>query len=515
MIILYHNQSKITEIVSDEMIDFSNEINRNAVSVLLDFADQFEEEILVWCHESQRKHLNVGIIDSLFHHKKLLYSFTPSTGNYFDKALGYIEDSPFIKVNKKVRYPTWQASSQVGAIHGSVLKACKPNLKPEKNFDYFLNSLAKRAIAFGLFCYSEPQLLTSPSVEKELPTSGLFELFKFAKEHYRMRWIFILFFDLLLFEKRFPLLPLVASLFYKRRRFNPELLNHIEIASTKPIIEKGTIDVLIPTIGRKDYLLEVLRHLTAQTHLPVNVIVIEQNPIANSKSELDFIQSESWPFVIKHHFTHQTGACNARNLGLEMITSEFCFMADDDIVFENDLLEKALLSFQTLGNEVLLISCHLKSQIIKPEAPKQFPIFGGGHAFVKSDCLKGMRFNMAYEYGFGEDADFGMQLLYKGYDILLITTTEIIHLKAPFGGFRTVPVLQWSKEEILPKPSPTVMYYRLIYHTKEQLQSYKVLFFIKSFTKSFFRNPIKYSSMFQKKWNKSIYWATELKKEKK
>ena len=513
MIIIYHNKSKVTEVVSDTASDFSKEIHRNVVAVLLDFADQLEHEILVWCHESQRNHLNVAVVESLFHHQKLLFSFNPSDNNYFGRELGYIEDSPFIKINKEVRYATWQTSSQVGAIQASVLKACKLDLKVENNFDYFLHSFAKRAIVHGLLCYSEPKLLKGKSIEESVPKESLSQLFKFTKQHYRTRWIFLLFFNLLLFEKRFPLMPLVTSLFNKKRSFNPERLNQISLISTKSIIEKGTIDVLIPTIGRKQYLLDVLNHLASQTHLPTNVIIIEQNPLEESVSELDFIQNNTWPFAIKHHFTHQSGACNARNIGLDLIESEFCFLADDDIVFENNLLEKAMESFRSTGNEVFLVACHLKTQIIERQTPKQFTVFGAGHAFVKSSCLKGLRFNMGYEFGFGEDNDFGMQLRQRGFDILYISTSNILHLKAPMGGFRTKPTLRWQEEVIPPKPSPTVMLFRLLYDTNEQLLSYKTTLFFKNLNKSFFLNPFGYIKLFRNKWNVSVFWATKLKKE--
>ncbi|MBF6639980.1 glycosyltransferase family 2 protein [Flavobacterium sp. J49] len=513
MIIIYHNQSKVTNVVSAEAIDFSTFKNRNVVAVLLDLADKFEDELLVWCHQRLADNLNVNSIENLFHHKKLLFSFNPSSSDYFGRELGYIEDSPFIKINKEVRYATWQMSSQVGAIHASALKACQPYLKPENDLDYFLHSLAKRAIVHGLLCYSEPKLLRGKTAEMPLKTTSLYTLFKFTKQHYRTRWIFLLFFNLVLFEKRFPLLPLLFSLFYKKRTFNPIRLNQIPLNSTKTTVEKGTIDVLIPTIGRKQYLLDVLKNLAAQTHLPTNVVIIEQNPIADSVSELDFIQNTAWPFTIKHRFTHQAGACNARNMGLELITSEFCFMADDDIVFGNDLLEKALDTFRSTGNEVFLVACHLKTQTIERQAPKQFTVFGAGHAFVKSTCLQGLRFNMGYEFGFGEDNDFGMQLRQKGFDILYISSSNILHLKAPMGGFRTKPILRWQHEVIQPKPSPTVMLFRLLYDTPEQLRSYKTTIFFKNLNKSFLKNPLGYIKLFKKKWNTSVFWAITLKHE--
>ncbi len=513
MIIIYHNKSIVTNVVSTEASDFSTLKNRNVVTVMLDLADKFEQEILVWCHESLKDNLNVNSIENLFHHQKLFFSFNPSSTNYFGRELGYIEDSPFIKINKEVRYATWQTSSHVGAIHASALKACKPDLTVENDFDYFLHSLAKRAIVHGLLCYFEPKLLQGKTSEIPLNTASLSTLFKFAKQHYRTRWIFLLFFNLMLFEKRFPLWPLLFSLFYKKRTFDPIRLNQIPLASTKTIVEKGTIDVLIPTIGRKQYLLDVLNNLAAQTHLPTNVIIIEQNPLEASVSELDFIQNNTWPLVIKHRFTHQAGACNARNLGLELIESEFCFMADDDIVFGNDLLEKTLDTFRSTGNEVFLVACHLKTQTIERQAPKQFTVFGAGHAFVKSACIQGLQFNMGYEFGFGEDNDFGMQLRQRGFDILYISTTNILHLKAPMGGFRTQPILRWQHEVIQPKPSPTVMLFRLLYDTPEQLLSYKTTIFLKNLNKSFLKNPFGYIKLFRKKWDTSVFWATKLKHE--
>jgi GT2 family glycosyltransferase len=510
MIIIYHNKSKVTEIVSTETVTFPSKINPNIVEFLIDLTDKFRDEIVVWCHESERDNLNVSTIETLFHHKKLLFSYSSSTNNFLDNRLGYFEDSPFIKINKEVRYATWQMNSCVGAVHASVINACKKDLNANDNFEYFLNSFAKSAMPHGLFCYSEPRLLMQKKVVESKRKSNTYELFRFTKQHYKTRWVFLLFFNLLLFEKQFQLVPFIFSLFYRKRNFNSEALNQITLASNKKNIEHGTIDVLIPTIGRKEYLLNVLNNLASQTYLPKNVIIIEQNPLENSQSDLDFIQNSKWPFVIKHHFTNRSGVCNARNIGLTMVESEFTFFADDDIIFKNDLLEKAILTFQTTGNEVFLVACHLESQTVIPHQIKQFAVFGSGHAFVKSTCFKDLKFNVAYEFGFGEDNDFGMQLRNRGFDILYISTSRILHLKAPIGGFRTKPVLKWQEDAIQPKPSPTIMLYRLLYDTKEQLLNYKVTLFFKNLNMEFIFNPVKYIRLFNKKWTRSIFLANEL-----
>jgi hypothetical protein len=176
-----------------------------------------------------------------------------------------------------------------------------------------------------------------------------------------------------------------------------------------------------------------------------------------------------------------------------------------------NIVEKAFGIFKSTGNEVFLMACHLKSENIVSIPPVQFSFFGAGHAFVKSTCLKGLNFKMEYEFGFGEDIDFGMQLRNNGFDVLSISTTKILHLKAPLGGFRTKPILKWHNEIIQPKPSPTVMLCRLTHNTQEQLMSYKTTLFFKNINSSFFKNPIRYIKTFNIKWNKSFYWANKLK----
>ena len=87
----------------------------------------------------------------------------------------------------------------------------------------------------------------------------------------------------------------------------------------------------------------------------------------------------------------------------------------------------------------------------------------------------------------------------------------LLHLKAPIGGFRTKPVLRWQNDEIQPKPSPTVMLFRLKYDTKEQLRNYKTTLLFKNINNNFLLNPYKYIKVFKQKWNRSIYWASQLK----
>ena len=85
-----------------------------------------------------------------------------------------------------------------------------------------------------------------------------------------------------------------------------------------------------------------------------------------------------------------------------------------------------------------------------------------------------------------------MQLRNQGNDVLYLPSPEIIHLKAPFGGFRTKPVLEWHADVIQPKPSPTVMLYKILHLTNQQINGYKTTLFLKYYKCQKIRNPYNY-----------------------
>lgn len=512
MVVAYHLNGKIVsvETFDSQIVDIGNK--DTIADGLQTLALRFPEKKIVWCALQMKAHLNIKAIPVLFHHDKMMLSYTPNISNYLGRRIGYVEDSPFIKINKKVSYPTWQMSSVVGVVHASLLLAIKDKINLDSDFDYYLNSVAKVCMPLGLCCYSEPNLLNNGSTYLESKTTNNFQLFRFVKQHFKARWTFLMFLNVLVFEKRIVLSPFLYSLFFVNRKSKKINLSTIEVQSSNKVVDKGTVDVIIPTIGRKDYLYEVLRDLAQQTHLPINVIIVEQNPNQESLSELDFLSSESWPFVIKHTFTHQTGACNARNIALSKVESEWVFLADDDIRINNNLISDALIRITNYGINAVSINCFHEHENRIDLNVFQWESFGSGCSFVLSDSLKKCRFNIGFEFGYGEDSDFGMQLRNSGIDVMYFPEPNILHLSAPMGGFRIKPKLAWDLDKIQPKPSPTIMLYRLKHNIHEQLLGYKTILFFKYYQNQKLKNPIQYYKMFKKQWCQSVFWADILKR---
>ena len=506
MIVVIQDQQKVTQIIiyEQEITTFNGERVTAVVPKLL---VQYPDDLLVWCHQSAKDNVAWTSLPELFDLDRKMLSYIPNT-NFFSEAIGYIEDSTSIKVNKKVTFPTWQMSSYVGGISTAVLAKVDISIWKRDNFDYALNSIAKIYQSEGLFCYSEPKLLLHPNEITHLDQfqTNFDSLFYFVKEHYKAIWTFILFFNLLVYERKITLGSWVKTFFIKKKTFSKTLVFNT-IDSNTVDTSQATIDVIIPTIGRKKYLHDVLKDLSVQTHLPKNVIIVEQNPNSDSNSELDYLTTEQWPFQIKHVFTHQTGACQARNKALDLLESNWCFFADDDIRFSKELLKETLTSAYQLKSEVLSLSCLRVNDIKTMKTITQWSAFGSGCSVVKSSVIKDLKFNKVYEFGFGEDTDFGMQIRNKGYDVIYLPEPSITHLKAPMGGFRTKPVLEWHSETITPKPSPTVMLFLLMHKTKQQLYGYKTILFFKYYKVQSIKNPLTYYKMFQKQWQMSMKWA--------
>lgn len=511
MIYIVHKNNHVLNILNSKFEIVSFETQASIVSTLFSLAKTFPDQVIIWCHEAYVDFINESHLLDVFHHKRIIASYSVSNNNYMPCQIGYVDQSIFIKVNYNVTYPTWLMSSDIGGIHAELLNIISKDINNPSSFDYFINSLAKITMPQGVFCYSEPRLLkTHTPVKTKIKQASKYELFKFVKQHYKWYWVYILAFCFTIYEKKKRIfLPLFRSIFNKKYIIRTDI-DTIDIKSNLQIINKEEADVIIPTIGRKKYLYNVLKDLEKQTVIPKNVIIVEQNPDTSSESELDYLITETWPFKIKHTFTNITGACNARNIGLSEVESEWVFLADDDIRFDNNLLEESFKKIKTFGISVLNYLCLQPHQKQTYFNTSQTTIFGSGSSMVKASTIKNLKFNMTYEFGFGEDLDFGMQIRNKGEDVIFIPDIKITHLKASIGGFRTKIERLWDNDKIQPKPSPSIMFLNLKYFTKRQNQCYRLLLFIKYYKYQSIKNPFRYISDMKERWNASLVWAKKI-----
>jgi hypothetical protein len=198
-------------------------------------------------------------------------------------------------------------------------------------------------------------------------------------------------------------------------------------------------------------------------------------------------------------------------MALQQIESDWIFMADDDIRFEKNILENALKEMASYGLKAATLSCMRKEDKIIEKPTLQWNTFGSGCSIISKSIAEQIRFDIAFENGFGEDGDYGMQIRNLGEDVGYISKCSLLHLKAPLGGFRTEVIQPWQDDEIQPKPSPTIMLFNLKNQTKKQILGYKTILFIKFFNRQKNKKMFSYFVNMRKRWKRSVYWANKLK----
>ncbi|GAK89341.1 glycosyl transferase [Nonlabens ulvanivorans] len=264
-------------------------------------------------------------------------------------------------------------------------------------------------------------------------------------------------------------------------------------------------------MGRASYLKDVLLDLDQQTIKPQQVIIIEQNGDHSSSSELDYLASMNCSFKINHEFIHQTGACNARNLAAKHIIAPWALLFDDDIRIDDNFSANVFKAISKTKTKAMTFACLQKHETEPQTTFKQWPFFGSGCSIVHKDILKQCSFDMALEHGYGEDVDFGMQIRNAGYDIIYAPPQiQILHLKAPVGGFRKPHVFPWKENAIQPKPSPQIMYFRKKNYSHKQLLGYKMVQLFKTYGIFGIKLPWIHYKKYQAAWNQSEKWASKL-----
>jgi glycosyltransferase involved in cell wall biosynthesis len=505
-VIIHQNQQVLRVISIDDNSTVSFQ-EQQLVKLLQDLGIRYPEEIIGWCEETLFPSLNAINWKKIFHHELIMASYSISGKFSLLSGIGYVENSPFLKINFKNTYPTWLMSSDVGGIHAKVLNSIDKDFFKIEDFSFFINTVAKQGQINNLFCYSEPQLLQRTEVDNLVfPKRSLQYLFRFVRQNYKPKWSFILLFNYIIYERRFPIGAFVKAIRFNSKRKLIFDLSSIKIRFKPEKKFNKSLDVIIPTLGRSESLYKILCDFKEQSVLPKRIIIVEQNPDPNSKTELDYLVKKQWPFEIVHHFTNQLGACHARNWALDKIENEWVFFSDDDIRIKKNFIEAAFENIASYGTKCSTFSCVNKfGGGISNEKINQSTVFGSGNSFVKSCFLKDLRFSIELEHGYGEDMDFGIQLRNAGVDVIHFPEPQIHHLKAPTGGFRTIFESEWKKSSLKVQPAPTVLWIKLKHFTKEQFLGYKTFYFISQIQKGNYN-----LFALERRWKRSLNYANKL-----
>ncbi|KFB89122.1 glycosyl transferase [Serratia grimesii] len=113
-----------------------------------------------------------------------------------------------------------------------------------------------------------------------------------------------------------------------------------------------TVSVIIPTYGRSELLARAIDSVLAQTHSPLEIIVVDDNPqgdahrLATQERLAEYIERGQ---VIYYPRRHNGGGARARNSGILRSRGEYITFLDDDDYYHPQKIARQL-AFMQQGN---------------------------------------------------------------------------------------------------------------------------------------------------------------------
>ncbi|MGY5847692.1 glycosyltransferase family 2 protein [Salegentibacter sp. HM20] len=363
------------------------------------------------------------------------------------------------------------------------------------------------------------------------------DIYRFYRKNFKARH------SLYLFARQIP-----NTLLENIKAFNQAKVTKFEAFKTLPARPLGDfngeqgVDVIIPTMSRQEYTLQLLKDYKNQSLLPNKVIIIDATP--EKERRTDIYIDEDYPFELIVRWQQSKGSCRARNEAIRLCTSDYIIFADDDTRILPDFVENHIRFLQTYGVDACtgldIQAQHYKQdledlKILIQEQGEKARKSGAAQGFNNANsCVKRGKVeelignDVNFDGGYGEDSDFGYRLIKNG-NILMYNPYSInLHLKPPSGGYRVwglqASVLgkkrkkqAWELDQpvgkIKPVPSPTIVYGILKHFKPTQVKEYKYRYLFLYLTKDLKKLPIKLFKLPYKiqQFNKALLYAEKLK----
>lgn len=237
------------------------------------------------------------------------------------------------------------------------------------------------------------------------------------------------------------------------------------------------VSVLVPTLGRQEYLRKLLAQLRDQTIKPFEIIVVDQTPIEERDTDLE---SDFSDLPLRVFYLEQPGQCSSRNLGLQESTGDYILFIDDDDEVWPDLIERHIKNLKRFRAQA---SCGVADEAGAGKLPEAFTylrasdVFPTNNTLIEKDALRqsGL-FDLAFDRGQRADHDLGTRLYLSGALMVLNPEISVFHHHAPAGGLRThkartvTYASSRKKLNVRHLPSLTEIYLALRYCTPRQVK---------------------------------------------
>ena len=217
--------------------------------------------------------------------------------------------------------------------------------------------------------------------------------------------------------------------------------------------------VIVPTYRRERVLCETIQYLLGLSYPHYELLVIDQTS-DHEEGTQQFIRTcqDRFPERFRWHFVSKANLPHARNIGAKLARGSYLLYCDDDIIPPADLIELHMANLQQPGIGAATGGVYVERKKLPPQ-PKPLVILPNGrmrdywqYKVPKgtTDSLLGGNMSMGrhlaidvglFDEGYigranGEETDFSLRILRRGYQIAYDPAAAVVHLSHPTGGSR-------------------------------------------------------------------------------
>jgi GT2 family glycosyltransferase len=155
-------------------------------------------------------------------------------------------------------------------------------------------------------------------------------------------------------------------------------------SSADPRQPRKRVSAIVPTLNRREDLLEFADSLVAQTTRPDELLVVDAGEVPDMEAALrSALEGSGIDLVYRRS---EAGTSLQRNIALDLCTGDFVFMFDDDCLMAPDFVERVLEAFDHPASPPVGCVLGTFDNAPRPRGWRQryFKLFGMTHA-VASD----------------------------------------------------------------------------------------------------------------------------------
>jgi glycosyltransferase involved in cell wall biosynthesis len=353
------------------------------------------------------------------------------------KSINYVLPNWMLTLNPTTERKSisWKISPRACLLRKNVLKTIKFR-KEYKSPEYTFIDFGYRCIINGAVIQNIPDLIPDNFINKQLVIKH--DEILFIQSNFSTKWyLWYLFRNLLV--GNYGLNQIIRYYFtIKSKKLVDAVYQSNRISDKSLTIDGKSVSVIIPTLNRYKYLINVLQQLNNQSVLPEEVIIIDQTPV---KDRLTINKEEFHNLLIKFIFLDKSGQCIARNKGIEIAKGKYLLFCDDDNELSEDFIERHLMN---VGHYKKSVSCGVsiedKFKKINPndQHEKISDVFSTNNSLVPIEIINEVGlFDLAYDKAIRADKDLGIRMYLNGILLYLNPKIIVFHHRSPTGGLRT------------------------------------------------------------------------------